>query len=192
MNDDLDRLFAQIHTIEENIERRLAAHREQLKFRLTEGRAVFDAAVERGHRRLRIGVLRYVIHAPLRHLAVAPVIYAMVIPFAFLDLTMTVFQWICFSAWGIARVPRRQYIVIDRHRLPYLNAIQKLNCVYCGYGNGVIGYAREITSRTEQYWCPIRHATQIRNPHPRTKDFADYGDAEAYRARLQELREKLR
>ena len=48
-------------------------------------------------------------------------------------------------------MPRGQYIVIDRHRLKYLNAIEKLNCVYCGYGNGVIAYARDIAGRTEQY-----------------------------------------
>ena len=28
---------------------------------------------------------------------------------------------------------------------------KKLNCVYCGYANGVIGHAREIAARTEQY-----------------------------------------
>ena len=192
MNDELDRLFAQIHAIEDDIERRLDAHRAQLKYRMSKGKALFEAEVARGHRRLRTGVVRYVVEAPLRHIALAPIIYAMVIPFAFLDLCLTIYQWICFSAWGVRRVRRRDYVVIDRHRLGYLNAIEKLNCVYCGYGNGVIAYVREIAARTEQYWCPIRHATQIRGAHAHTRDFVDYGDAEAYRARLEELRAKLR
>jgi ElaB/YqjD/DUF883 family membrane-anchored ribosome-binding protein len=192
MNDELDRLFAQIHAIEGQIERRLDANRANFKFRLAKGRAVFDASVAQAHRRLRTGALRYVIEAPWRNIAVAPVIYAMVVPFALLDLSLTLYQWICFSAWGISRVPRGPYIVIDRHRLAYLNAIEKLNCVYCGYGNGVIAYARDIAGRTEQYWCPIRHATQLRAAHDRYKDFVDYGDAEGYRARLEALRAKLR
>lgn len=49
--------------------------------------------------------------------------------------------------------------------LSYLNAIEKLNCVYCGYGNGVIAYGREIIARTEQFWCPIKHASKAAGEH---------------------------
>ena len=192
MNEELDRLFAQIHALEDDIQRRLDERRAAPNYRITKGKAVFEAGVAAAQRRLRIGSLRYISQAPLRHLLLAPAIYAMVLPLALLDVTMTAYQWICFTTWGIARVPRRQYVVLDRHRLPYLNTIEKLNCVYCGYGNGVLAYAREISARTEQYWCPIRHATQVRGAHARVKDFADYGDAEAYRTRLEELRAKLR
>jgi len=192
MNDELDRLFAQIHAIEDTIAQRLDTHRARFKYRLANGKAVFEAEIARLHRRLRVSVWRYLREAQLRHIAVAPVIYAMVIPLALIDLSFTVYQWICFSAWGIRRVSRRQYVVIDRHRLAYLNAIEKLNCVYCGYANGVLSYVREIVGQTEQYWCPIRHATQIREPHSHYREFVDYGDAEEYSARLEELRAKLR
>ena len=57
--------------------------------------------------------------------------------------------------------------------------IYQLNCIYCGYGNGVISYAREITSRTEQYWCPIKHARKTMDPHPRYDTFLNYGNAAA-------------
>jgi hypothetical protein len=174
------------------LDARLDARRAQLKYHLAEGRAVFEVGVERVHRRLRTGVLRYLSEAPLRHIAVVPFIYTMVIPFALLDVSLWFYQWICFPAWGISRVPRGQYVVIDRHRLEYLNAIEKLNCIYCGSANGIVAYAREVAGRTEQYWCPIRHATQIRGVHARYKDFVDYGDAEGYRARLEELCAKLR
>jgi N-glycosylase/DNA lyase len=73
-----------------------------------------------------------------------------------------------------------------------LNAIEKLNCVYCGYANGVLAYAREIAGRTEQYWCPLRHALRVRGPHAQYRDFVEYGDAAGYRARLEELRARLR
>ena len=80
----------------------------------------------------------------------------------------------------------------DRHRLAYLNGIEKLNCAYCSYANGVVSYVREVAARTEQYWCPIRHARRIPAPHSRYQLFFDYGDAERYRAELSPLRNALR
>lgn len=192
MNDEIDRLFAQVHGIEAEIERRLGEQRGRFRYRLARGRAVFDAEQERLNRAVRAGLLRYLWETPWRHLLVAPVIYAMILPIAVLDASMTVYQWVCFPAWGIARVRRGEHVVLDRHRLSYLNAIEKLNCLYCSYANGVLSYAREVAARTEQFWCPIRHATAIRGPHGRYRDFVDYGDAAGYRDRLEGLRKKLR
>ena len=59
---------------------------------------------------------------------------------------------------------------------------------YCSYGNGVIEYCREISARTEQYWCPIKHASRTPDPHQRMEQFADFGDAESYKKRLIKLR----
>ena len=73
------------------------------------------------------------------------------------------------------------YLVFDRHYLPYLNALEKLNCAYCSYANGLIGYVGEIASRTEAYWCPIKHARRMVMTHAHYASFADFGDAEAYR-----------
>ena len=52
--------------------------------------------------------------------------------------------------------------------------------------------AAEIGSRTEQYWCPIKHALKISDPHRRYYDFLEFSDAEGYRARLEEFRKRLR
>jgi hypothetical protein len=192
MTDEIDRLFAQIHGLERQIEQRLEEQRTHLRYRLARGRAEFEAEATEVHRRLRTGLVRYLRETPWRHLAVAPVIYAVIVPLALLDLSLSLYQWICFSVWRIAKVRRRDHIVFDRHRLAYLNAIEKLNCLYCSYANGVIGMAREIAGRTEQYWCPIRHALRPRGPHANYRAFVDYGDAAAYRERLEELRAKLR
>jgi hypothetical protein len=56
--------------------------------------------------------------------------------------------------YRIPRVRRAEYLVVDRHHLQYLNGIERMNCLYCGYGNGVLAYAVEVAARTEQYWCP--------------------------------------
>ena len=60
---------------------------------------------------------------------------------------------------------RRDYFVFDRHHLAYLNAIEKLNCAYCSYANGLVAYVREIAGRTEQFWCPIKHARRAIGAH---------------------------
>ena len=88
------------------------------------------------------------------------------------------------------RVRRADYIVFDRADLPYLNLVEKFNCFYCSYGNGVAAYTREIAARTEQYWCPIKHARRIRAAHDRYPKFFDYGDAEAFQQGLNRLRKQ--
>lgn len=118
-----------------------------------------------------------------RNLVAAPVIYAMVVPIALLDASVTLYQAVCFRLWKIPQVARRDYVVVDRHRLPYFTS-QKLNCAYCGYANGVMSYAGEIAARTEQYWCPINHATRVRRSHRRYRNFIDYGDTVEIEARM--------
>ena len=77
---------------------------------------------------------------------------------------------------------------MDRNKLQYLNALEGINCLYCSYGNGVLAYAVEIAGRTEQHWCPIRHARRVQNVHDRYENFLPYGDAAAYRKELDKVR----
>ena len=53
----------------------------------------------------------------------------------------------------------------------------------------MFGWVRQIVARTESYWCPIKHAERIRDPHPLYGGFEDYGDADGYRRRQNEERE---
>jgi hypothetical protein len=108
----------------------------------------------------------------------------MVIPIFIFDASIFIYQHIAFRAYGIPVVKREDYFTIDRHHLGYLNLLEKFNCVYCGYGNGVTAYGKEIIARTEQYWCPIKHAARIKDPHTRYYNFLEYGDAEGYRENL--------
>ena len=106
----------------------------------------------------------------------------------FLDFVAVLFQFICFPVYGIPKVPRKDYVVMDRWKLSYLNSIEKWNCVYCEYVNGVLAFVQEIAGRTEQYWCPIKHALRAKNTHSRYSHFLDYGDADQYRQRLEQVR----
>ena len=108
----------------------------------------------------------------------APFIYSLILPFAFIDFCVTMFQWICFPIYRLPRVKRSNHIVIDRHKLRYLNVMQKFNCIYCGYCNGVVSYVQEVAGRTEYYWCPVKHAKAPSGTHRHYKDFMDYNDGE--------------
>ncbi|MCC7272193.1 MAG: hypothetical protein IT561_05955 [Alphaproteobacteria bacterium] len=192
MDRELERLRSRLRELEGQIERKVESRGAELRERLEREKVVFERSVLEQHRRIKVGLVRFLRESPFLTLVTAPVIYGLVVPLLLLDAALAVYQGICFRAWGIARVRRSDYIVLDRHRLAYLNAIQKLNCVYCGYANGVVALARELASRTEQYWCPIRHAQRIRGAHDRYGRFLAYGDAEGFHARLDELRDELK
>jgi hypothetical protein len=140
---------------------------------------------------MRQGIPAYLREANLLNVITAPIIYSLLLPLLALDLWVTVYQRVCFPIYGVARVPRRRYFAIDRHKLAYLNGIEKVNCTFCSYANGLIAYVREIAARTEQYWCPIKHARTIPVPHTRYRNFADYGDAHRYRNELADVRRAL-
>lgn len=80
---------------------------------------------------------------------------------------------------------------MDRRALQFLNGMEKFDCWYCEYVNGLIAWVQEVTGRTEQYWCPIKHAIHLRTAHSRYGHFMDYGDAEDYRKRLEEVRHEF-
>lgn len=154
------------------------------------GKPCFKADALRRQKAHRKGL--HLARTPWPTLLTMPLIYGMALPLMMLDLSVSLYQLGCFTAWRIQRVKRSEYVIIDRHRLGYLNLVQKLNCVFCGYGNGVIAYAREITARTEQYWCPIKHALKVKGSHERYAGFQAYGDAEGYVKSSGAYRERLR
>ena len=80
-------------------------------------------------------------------LLTTPVIWACLVPVAFLDLILASYQTLCFPVYGIPKVRRADYILLDRDRLACLNLLEKLNCQYCGYANGVLAYATKVAGR---------------------------------------------
>jgi len=188
MNEQIEAILARIRALEEELEREVEKGRAVYGPALKENIAGFEQDVLAQHRRLKMGLIQFLRETPILNFLTAPVIYSLGIPIVLTDLWVTIYQQICFRAYGIAQVKRSDYVIIDRHHLSYLNVIEAFNCAFCGYANGVIAYAREISSRTEQHWCPIKHALRIRDPHARYLKFLDYGDAEGFRTKLDEFR----
>ncbi|MDR3409359.1 MAG: hypothetical protein P4L87_00170 [Formivibrio sp.] len=191
MNPNINELLDRIRQLEEEIEQEIQRHRAALHADFEHRRIRFSREIMAQQRRFKTGLLQYLMSAKLRNIVTAPLIYSVFFPLLLLDVFVTLYQYLCFPLYGIARVRRRDYLVFDRIHLAYLNLIEKINCAYCSYGTGLIAYVMEVISRTEQYWCPIKHARRIRHIHSRYSEFVDYGDAEAYRRELQTLREKL-
>ncbi len=188
MQEILDRIEA----LQDQLEEEIGKRREAFRYQIENGRIVFEEEARRRHRELRIRLLTFLRQTRPMVVLTAPVIYSLIVPFVILDLFVVIYQAICFPVYGIPKVRRRDHIRIDRHHLAYLNALQKLNCVYCGYCNGVISFVREVASRTEAYWCPIKHAARVNGTHGRYAGFMAYGDAEGFEAGLRESRERLK
>jgi hypothetical protein len=192
MTTQLDTLMEKLRGVEAEIEVELAKRREELRFHFEKRRIVFEQEVARLHKELKTRLSRYIIEANPLTVLTAPVIYSLIVPIALLDLAVMAYQAICFPVYRIPKVRRRDYLVFDRHHLAYLNAIEKFNCAYCSYANGAIAFVREVASRTEVYWCPIKHARRVLGPHPHYQGFADFGDAESYRAKIRQLEQGVK
>jgi hypothetical protein len=184
----LDAIIADIRQLEAELLQELQARQDEYFYIIKGKRVQFEAETRRYHKTLAITLRRYFSEASLLHILTAPIIYACIFPALFLDAVVSLYQAICFRAYGIPRVRRGGYIVIDRQALEYLNPVEKLNCIYCGYFIGLIAYVQEIAARTEQYWCPIKHARKLASIHSRYHRFIEFGDGENYPGRLDTLR----
>ena len=117
-----------------------------------------------------------------RHLLNSPFLWLQIIALVILDISMEIYHQIGFRLCGIPLVKRSQYIKIDRHKLKYLNWMNKVGCVYCGYAIGLLRYTSEIAARTEKYWCGIQHEkSKDFLPPAHHKDFAEYNNKEAFK-----------
>ena len=191
MDERIRELLRQIACLEDELRSELHARESRVLFTLRGKRVAFERDVRQMHRRLKRGVLRWLTTDRPLNFVTGPIIYAMAVPLVILDLCVTLFQASCFPIYGIARVRRGDYIVFDRHQLGYLNIIERLHCEYCAYANGLIAYMSEIVARTEQYFCPIKHAHKVLGSHHRYARFLEYGDAADFHARLEAFRAAL-
>ena len=180
MNTKIDEIFDAMRILEERLKNEIDLEEEKLSSDLLTAQKKFKE-----------NLILYFAHTPLLHLLTAPIIYAGLIPALILELFLFVYQNINFRVYKIAPVLRKEYFVFDRADLEFLNIVEKINCFYCSYFSGLIGYTNEIVGRTEQFWCPIRHARKLHFHHGHYTKFVPYGNGERYRKELPKLREDL-
>ncbi len=190
MGNRLNDILREIRELEVNVQNELKRREEKLKYRVGKRKVVFEAEIEELHKNMSSSLFSYIMKSSFLNVISAPALYAIVVPAAFLDICLWLYQAVCLPIYGIPPVRRKDHFVFDRHYLKYLNFIERLNCDYCSYFNGLASYATEIAARTEQYWCPIKYASAKPPRHSRYHMFFDYGDAEAYKTKLAELRKE--
>lgn len=191
MNERIRNLLAQMTVLEDELRTALHEQESSVLFQIKGKRIEFEQSIKDAHRRLKTGFFRWLVFRRPRNLITVPIIYSMIVPLLMLDLCVTLYQFSCFPIYKIAKVRRADYIVLDRQHLAYLNFFDKFHCTYCAYGAGLIAYISEIIARTEQYFCPIKHARKVLGSHARYAYFLDYGDAADFEARLEAFRTAL-
>ncbi len=119
------------------------------------------------------------------HLFSFPFILFPLLALFILDILTSVYQAVCFPIYGLEKVKRAEYILVrDRNKLAYLRPLEKLDCMYCGYANGLLLYLKEIAGRTEKYWCGIMHENKSGfkvQASQMEQNFADFGDEEDFK-----------
>ncbi|MGZ4953739.1 MAG: hypothetical protein ACXV8Q_01385 [Methylobacter sp.] len=188
MPTQIEILLDKIKNLEDELVDELQKQQEEFSYEISKRRIYFEEKVIARHKRYVKQLFSYISDAKIKHILSVPFIWICIVPIVLMDITISLYQEICFPIYGIPKVKRQDYIVFDRQYLNYLNIIEKINCFYCSYANGLFGYFQEIAGRTEQFWCPIKHAKRIKSLHSRYQKFIDYGDAETYRAKIEKTR----
>jgi len=191
MNERIRDLLAQISTLEGELRTALHEREQHVAYQIRGKRVEFEQSTQAAHRRLRTSLLYWIFKDRPLNLLTGPLIYGMILPLLLLDACVTLYQAICFPLYRIAKARRADYFVYDRRQLGYLNLIERFHCTYCSYANGLLAYATEIVARTEQYFCPIKHARKVLGLHARHERFLAYGDAIDYPTRLEAFRQSL-
>jgi len=187
----IDAILEEIKQLENKLEAQIELEQEQVFSYIGDKKVIFEEQVAEKQRLAKRSLLKWFGNSKLRNILSAPFIYSMFFPLFFLHLFMEIYQAICFTLYNIPKVKRADYFIFDRHQLPYLNIIEKFNCAYCSYGNGLIAYVQEIIARTEKYWCPIKHARKALGTHKHYRSYLHYGEYENYHEKMKSMRASL-
>lgn len=181
MKDSLKDILQKIEALQQSLSEKYDELAKKYGYAFEQKKIQFQEAFRLENRRQKVSSWKYLASKNLRFIVSIPFIYGMIIPAIFLDICITLYQHTAFRLYRIPRVRRWDYIVFERRYLDYLNWIEKVNCLYCSYVNGLFAYCVEIAARTERFWCPIKAASKPRFTHTWYQEFADYGNAKEWK-----------
>jgi len=188
IEDKIDAITAQIKVLEDELSEELKKKQKEFFYKIENEKIKFEERVIKEGRSKIISSIKYLSSFPVAVIITIPFIWGMMIPALLVDISVTIYQSVCFPIYKIPKVKRKDYVVMDRYNLFYLDKVERINCWYCEYFNGVIAYTREVAARTEQFWCPIKHSKALKDTHSRYDKFFDYGDFTKYRKELDKRR----
>jgi len=190
MDNNISDILIEIEALKQKLKEEVEKKEKHIAYEIKHGRIHFTQDVLASQKEKITTLWQFIKEAPILNILSAPIVYMMIIPAVILDLFLTVYVWIIFPIYKFPKFKRSDYIVFDRQYLGYLNFIEKLNCVYCSYFNGLINYTSAIAGRSELYFCPIKHAKKIAYMHEHYYDFLSYADANSYQEKLKECQKK--
>jgi len=190
MNNKIKEMIEEIEAMKVKLGEEIAQQEKDISYEIQNGYVKFEKDVLDKQKKNMKNLLTWFREIPLLHLLTSPLIYGMIIPAILFDVILFLYQQIIFRIYKFEFIKRSDYIIFDRQYLGYLNSIEKLNCMYCSYFNGLMYYASAIASRTELYFCPIKHAKKVAYKHEYYDEFFEYGVGNDYQEKLKNLRKK--
>ena len=142
MTERIQELLRNIKKLEQELMDELQKKGQEYRYEIKNKKVYFEKGIKKHNKRLSKKIRYYLKDAALLNMITTPLIWSCLVPALLLDLAVTIFQFICFPVYAIPKVKRDDYIVFDRQYLSYLNVIEKINCSYCGYFNGLIAYVQ--------------------------------------------------
>lgn len=188
MDNRIEEIILQIKTLDDELVGELKSKEKEFFYKIENEKAKFEEHVIKEGKLKIISSVKYLSTFRLKVILTLPFIWSMIIPIFLVDIFATIYQSICFPIYEIPKVKRKDYVIMDRYRLFYLDRVERINCGYCEYFNGVIAYVREVAARTEQYWCPIKHSQALKEKHSRYDKFFNFGDFTKYREEVEARR----
>lgn len=191
MSEKIKEIVEEIEAMKLKLAEEIAQQESHISYEIQNGYVKFEKEVVAKQKENMKNLLTWFGEVPLLHFLAAPIIYGMILPAILFDVLLFVYQQVVFRIFKFKFVKRSDYILFDHQYLGYLNLIEKLNCLYCSYFNGLMLYASAIAGRTELYFCPIKHAKKVVSQHNYYDEFLSYGDEEEYQKKLKALRENF-
>ncbi len=189
MKSKINKILQEIQSKRDELSIEYSKLKEKYGFRIEWRKIIFNTETKKKNKFFKKPILETIFSAEVREILSIPFIYSMVIPTFILDVFLFIYQQTAFRLYKIPIVKRCDYIIYDRKSLDYLNFLQKFNCIYCSYVNGVFQYAVEVWWRTEKYWCPIKNARKKMWEHAWEDCFADYWSPEDFKKVFHSLKE---
>lgn len=189
MNDKIREILEEIEVMKQKLSEEIAEQEQHISYEIKNGYVRFEKDVFEKQKENMKNLLAWFREIPLLHLLSSPMIYAMIIPAVLFDIILFIYQQVIFRIYKFKYIKRSDYIMYDHQYLGYLNPIEKLNCLYCSYFNGLMQYAAAIAARTELYFCPIKHAKKVAYEHDHYLKYFEYGDGDKYQSKLKDLRD---
>jgi len=180
----IDDITKKIKILEDELIEEFKQKEKEFFYKIENEKVKFEERIIKDGKSKIISSIKYLSSFPIGVILTIPFIWGMMIPALLADISVSIYQYICFPI----KVKRKDYVIMDRYNLFYLDKVEKINCWYCEYFNGVVAYVREVGARTEQFWCPIKHSKPLKDKHSRYDNFFDYGDYKKYRELLEKRR----